>query len=86
MSPGWPTPLESAGWRSPRTPIRRRPVERAAIREHSARCFYFTRADLLAAESAARFLHNLVAVERACTEPGPFAYAIHAKRILQMPL
>ncbi len=66
--------------------IRRRPAERAAIRERGARCFYYTRADLPATESAGRFLHNLAAIERACTEPGPFAYAIHATRIVQMTL
>lgn len=66
--------------------IRRRPAERIAIGEHRARCFYYARADLLATESAGRFLRNLAAIERACEEPGPFAYAIHATRIVRMTL
>jgi uncharacterized protein with PIN domain len=66
--------------------LRQRPAERAAIHEHEARCFYFARADLPAAETAARFVRNRAAIERACSDPGPFAYAIHAKRILRMSL
>lgn len=66
--------------------IRRRPAERTAISDHGARCFYYARADLLAGDSAARFLQNRAAIERACAEPGPFAYAIHPTRIVRMPL
>ena len=66
--------------------IRRRPAERAAIREHGARCFYYTRADLLARDNAERFRRNRAAIERACAQPGPFAYAIHPTRIVQMTL
>jgi hypothetical protein len=66
--------------------IRRRPAERAAISSHGARCFYYARADLLAEDSAARFLHNRAAIQRACAQPGPFACAIHPTRIVRMPL
>jgi hypothetical protein len=31
-------------------------------------------------------LHSRAAIEQACAEPGPFAYAIHSTRIVRMPL
>ena len=66
--------------------IRRRPAERTAISEHGARCFFYARADLHAADGAARFLHNRAAIERACAQPAPFAYVIHPTRIVRMAL
>jgi hypothetical protein len=66
--------------------IRRRPAERAAIRHHGARCFYFTRGDLPAAVYAERILANLEAIALACSEDGPFIYIIHPNRIERMSL
>lgn len=66
--------------------IRRRPAEKAAVRRHSCRCFYFTRGDLPAERYAERILANLDAIARACAEPGPFIYVVHPARIERMTL
>jgi len=66
--------------------LRRRPAERAAIRRHGVRCFYFTRGDLPAAEYVERILTNLEAITAACAEEGPFIYVIHPSRIQRMTL
>jgi hypothetical protein len=66
--------------------IRRRPAERAAVRRHGARCFYFTRGDLPADTYVERILNNLDAMARACAEDGPFIYVVHPNRIERMEL
>jgi hypothetical protein len=58
-------------------------AEKAAVRRHGARCFYFTRGDLPAEVSVERILANLEAITRACTEAGPFIY-VHPNRIERM--
>lgn len=66
--------------------IRRRPAERAAIRHHGVRCFYFTRGDLPAEVYAERILANVEAITLACGEDGPFIYVMHPNRIERMTL
>ena len=66
--------------------IRRRPAEKAAVRRHGARCFYFTRGDLPAEVYAERILANLEAITHACAEAGPFIYVLHPNRIERMTL
>jgi hypothetical protein len=66
--------------------IRRRPAEKAAVRRHGARCFYFTRGDLPAEIYVERILANLEAITRACAEVGPFIYVMHPNRIERMAL
>ena len=61
--------------------IRRNRLEQEALVAHHVRAFCLTRQDLRAAEMASRFLINLTAITRACAEPGPFVYAVHANRI-----
>ena len=64
--------------------LRRRPAEREVIRLSGARCLYFTRADLVAAEYLRRVLSNLDAISSACAQPGPFIYVIHPARLERM--
>jgi hypothetical protein len=66
--------------------IRRNVAERRAIVEHGTRTFSLTRQDLLADEMARRFLDNLEAITEACSEPGPFVYAVHGNRIEPLDL
>jgi hypothetical protein len=66
--------------------IRRRPAERDAIRESGARCFYFTRGDLLAEVYVERIVRNLDAIAAACQQAGPFIYVVHPNRVERMGL
>lgn len=66
--------------------IRRRPAEKAAVRRHGARCFYFTRGDLPAEVYVERILANLEGITRVCAEDGPFIYVLHPNRIERMAL
>jgi hypothetical protein len=66
--------------------IRRRPAEKAAVRRHGARCFYFTRGDLPAELYAERILANIEAITDACRAHGPFIYVVHPNRIERMAL
>jgi hypothetical protein len=66
--------------------IRRNRAERLAVKQHAVRCFCLTRQSLTAQEMASRFLRNLSAMERACSQPGPFIYAVYENRILKLPL
>lgn len=66
--------------------IRSRTVEREAVKQLKVRCFCITRQDLTAAQMAARYLHHLDAIFKACSEPGPFIYAVHETRIERLPL
>jgi len=64
--------------------IRYRPVELAAVRRHAVRMFCLTRGDLTAAEQADRFLRNLESIERAASRAGPFIYAVHLRRVVEV--
>jgi hypothetical protein len=66
--------------------IRRNKAECTAVKQYAVRCFCLTRQSLTAQEMTSRFLHNLSAMERACSQPGPFIYAVYENRILELPL
>jgi hypothetical protein len=66
--------------------IRRNRAERMAVRQYAVRCFCLTRQTLTAQDMADRFLHNLSAMERACSQAGPFIYAVYENRILKLRL
>lgn len=84
----WLTEVGRRGWVAllKDEAIGRRPAERAAIRDHAVRCFCLTRQDLSAEEMAVRFLSNLDSIVAACSRPGPFIYAVHARQLRQVPL
>ena len=66
--------------------IRSRRVEREAVRRFNVRCFCLTRQDLASHEMAERFLRHLKAITDACSEPGPYVYAVYENRIERLPL
>lgn len=66
------------------TRIRYNRAEREAVRAHRVRCFCLSSQSLPGHAMAGRFLDNLDAITRACDEPGPFIYAVHAARIEQL--
>lgn len=66
--------------------IRTRTAERAAIVDHSVRCFCLTSQSLTADEMAARFLDNREAIADACRAPDPFVYAVHRRHIERLEL
>lgn len=61
--------------------IRRRPAERQALVDCEVRAFCRTRQDLPAEEMVTRFLRNLPAITAACSEQGPFIYAVQSSRL-----
>jgi hypothetical protein len=66
--------------------IRRRPAEKQAVIRRSVRCFCLARADLTSAEMARRYIANVDRILAACTERGPYIYAVHAKTIRRLDL
>ena len=66
--------------------IRRRPAEKEAVSRHSVRCFCLARADLTSAEMARRYISNMGKILAACTERGPYVYAVHTKTITRLEL
>lgn len=68
------------------TRIRYQPAEKAAITEHSIRCFCLTGGNLNGDAMAACFLDNLDAITAACAEPGPFVFAVQRRRIERLAL
>lgn len=64
--------------------IRYRPAEIAAVRRHRVKLFALTSGNLTAAEQADRFIKNGPRMTIACTEPGPFLYAVHAAQIARI--
>ncbi len=63
------------------TRIRYNRAEREAVQAHRVRCFCLSSQSLSGHAMVGRFLDNLDAITRACDEPGPFIYAVHASRI-----
>lgn len=61
--------------------IRRNEAERATVVERGARLFVVPRADVSAAEAAARFINNLSAITEASAQDGPFIYSVQLARI-----
>lgn len=68
------------------TRIRYNRAEREAVKRHEVRCFCLSRQNLSGPDMAARFISNLPAITRACSEPGPFIYAVHKDRIERLPI
>jgi hypothetical protein len=66
--------------------IRRRPAEQQVLVQHRVRAFCLVRANLSAVDMAERFITNLDAIAAACTEAGPFVYAVHADRIVRLAI
>lgn len=66
--------------------IRKVPAERAAVREHQARCFSLARADIPTEAGAALFVQHLEQIARACEQPGPFFYALTKGGLQHRPL
>lgn len=67
--------------------IRRRPVEKRALVDHSVRAFCLSGGNLRADEMAARYIRALPAMGRVCaTDSGPFLFAVHADRIQRLDL
>lgn len=76
---GWAVLLKDAR-------IRGRTVERQTVQQFNVRCFCITRQDLTAAQMVDRYLRHLDAITTACTDPGPFIYAVHEPRIERLGL
>ena len=66
--------------------IRYRPVERAAICAHAARCVTFAAGDLRADEMIALFLHHLQQIHALAEQAGPFVYHMGRDRLVRMDL
>lgn len=64
--------------------IRRNLVERQTVIDHSARMFCVPRADITAADLAARFIDNIAAIAVAAQGVGPFVYSVQAHRIVKL--
>jgi hypothetical protein len=65
---------------------RRNEVERRAVIETGARMFCVPRADVTAADLAARYIANLPAIAAAAAEPGPFIYSVQGHQIVRLIL
>lgn len=61
--------------------IKRNEAERETVIARGARLFVVPRADVSAAEVAARFINNLTAITKAASQPGPFIYSVQLTRI-----
>lgn len=68
------------------TRIRYNTAERSAVAQHAVRAFCLSNQNLPADAMARRFLDNLDAIELAATEPGPFIFAVHERRIERLRL
>jgi PIN like domain len=64
--------------------IRRNEVERIAVIDSGARMFCVPRADLSAADLAARFTSNIRAIAAAAAAEGPFIYSVQAGKIARL--
>jgi PIN like domain len=66
--------------------IRSRTIELQTVKRFSVRCFCITRQDLTARQMAERYLRHLEAITMACSDTGPFIYAVHETRIERLDL
>lgn len=66
--------------------IRRNEVERRAVFDTAARMFCVPRADITAADLAARFITNLPAIAAAAKLSGPYIFSVQAHQIVRLPL
>ena len=61
--------------------IRYNSAERIAVQRFAVRCFCLSSQSLTGPAMAGRSLDNLDAITRACSESGPFIYAVQQRRI-----
>lgn len=61
--------------------IKRNEAERQTVIEREAQLFVIARADVSAAQVAARYVNNLSVITRAAAEAGPFIYSVQLSRI-----
>lgn len=61
--------------------VRYRRYEIAAVRRHRVRAFALASGNLRAVDQAQSFLANGAEIVTACSDPGPFIYAVYADRI-----
>jgi hypothetical protein len=66
--------------------IRHNRAERETVKEHRVRCFCMSNRNLTGDEMAQRFIANLDRIANACSEPGPFIYAVHKNRIERLAI
>jgi len=59
---------------------------RKALIVGRVRCFYISNQSLTGEEMAKRFLRNLSRIIDACTQPGPFMFAVYKNRAKEMPV
>lgn len=64
--------------------IRRRPAEREAMIEATVRVFCLTSARLRGVDQTRRFVDNRHRIMRQARKPGPYIYAVYAKRIVRL--
>ena len=65
--------------------IRRNLVERKTVIDYGARMFCVPRADITAADLAARFTANIVAIAAAAkAADGPFIYSVQPHRMVRL--
>jgi hypothetical protein len=64
--------------------LRYRPPEIAAIRRHHAKAFVLVGGGLRAADQVERLERNRERIWAACSDPGPFVYAVQAERIVRV--
>ncbi len=57
-----------------------------ALITHRVRCFYISNQGVTGDEMAARYLRNLSRITKACARSGPFIFAVHKDRIIEMPI
>ena len=60
--------------------------EREVVRDFRVRCFCMASQRLTGEEMARRYLRNLDAIAQACSDIGPFVYAVHHNRIERLAL
>jgi len=66
--------------------IRRNEVERQAVVATKARMFCMPRADITAADLAARYISNLPAITAAAQSPGPYIYSVQPHQVVRLPM
>jgi len=78
-SHGWPVLMKDER-------IRYRAAERGALIAHGVKAFCLTSGNLRAAEMAAQFLAVVDPIADACTELGPFLYAVSGRGLRRLDL
>ncbi len=66
--------------------VRRNTAEKQAVLEHKARLLCIPNGQVTALAAASRYLSNLPAITRACSQPGPFIYGVYPDRIEKLRL